>query len=201
VVYTDPALGVRRDYTTTVVLEARTLLHVATLREHELEPAQHGAAAVALASWYNEALYGFEAARGEAIALAVGQSGYRRVYWHPLAITYQQRLAGHAPDRRLGLPVTGSTRPGLIDDLAAEIDSGRLVSPDEVFWEEAAAFTIDERGRAQASPGSHDDMVMAMAGAVRLTRDPGAQQQYGGSSSWGRPRPIRRQLGGTLRVS
>lgn len=175
VVYTDPAEAKGRDYTVTVVLEARSMRHVATLRDNQQEPTQHGQRAIALAQWYNSALYGCEANKGEAILYAAGASGYSRVYWHPRPQTLEGRSSGKQPTHQLGLPVTGQTRTGLIDDLAAEIDSGRLTSPDAVFWRECATFVLDARGRASAMDGMHDDMVMAMAGAVRIARSPGAQ--------------------------
>lgn len=193
VVYTDPSKARGRDYTCTVVVESRTLRHVATLRDNVLEPTQHGAKAVLLAQWYNTALYGCESNIGEAILYAVGASGYPRVYWHPRQQTLRMRLDARLPDRELGLPVTAQTRPGLIDDLAAEIDSGRLTSPDGVFWAECDTFVLDAKGRAAAMDGKHDDLVLAMAGALRIARSPGAQQTLGG----GRPKvQARPALGG-----
>jgi hypothetical protein len=178
VVYTDPAEARGRDYTVTVVLEVRNQRHVATLRDNTQEPTQHGQQAILLAQWYNMALYGCEANKGEAILYAVGAAGYPRVYWHPRTMTVEQRMSGKLPQHQLGLPVTRQTRTGLIEHLAAELDAGRLTSPDEVFWRECDTFVIDSAGRAAAMEGKHDDMVMAMAGALHLARSAGAQYMF-----------------------
>lgn len=174
VIYTDAAEAKGRDYTATLVLEARTLNHVATLREREMEPTEHGRYAVALARWYNEAFAGVERNRGEAILYAYGVEHYPRVYWHqdPFGPPGQQQRESN---KRLGLPVTEQTRPGLIDDLAVAIQSGALQSRDLDFWRECSTFMLDAQGRAQALRTRHDDLVMAMAGALRLSRQPGAQ--------------------------
>ena len=173
VAYTDAAEGKGRDYCATVVLEARTLRHVATLRDNVLEPSQHGVLALALVRWYNGAYYGFERNKGEAIAYAVGTAHYGRVYWHQEQPTQRQRREGAAPVGRIGFPVTEHTRPALLDDLAVAIQTGALESPDAGFWDECAIFIV-RNGRPEAATGQHDDMVMAMAGAVRMARQQGA---------------------------
>lgn len=176
VAYTDSAEGKGRDYTVTVILEARTLRHVATLRDNVLEPGQHAVIAEQLCRWYNTALWGVERNRGEAVLYIVGQTRYPRVYWHEeSAASLQQRIAGVRPTTRLGFPVTEHTRIGLIDDLAEVIEDRTLGSDDAVFWQECRSFVYNERGRPEALEGAHDDCVLAMAGAVRMARQPGAQ--------------------------
>ena len=178
VAYTDAAENRGRDYTVTVILEARSLRHVATLRENVLEPSQHGVTAIRLCRWYNNAYYGVERNQGAAIFYAIGQEHYEPVYWHEQAAqTYGQLTAGREPTKRLGFPVTEQTRSGLLDDLAEVIETGALSSDDDGFWGECATFVLNDRkgGRPEAAVGCHDDIVMAMAGAVRMARQPGAQ--------------------------
>ncbi len=195
IAYTDPALGVRRDYTTTLVAELISggVRHVATLRERELEPSQHGMQAVALSQWYNNALWGCEAAKGEAVLYAAGASGYPRVYRHPRPQTLKARLAG-PPETTPGLPMTGQTRTGFVEDLALWIDSGRYTSFDGAFWDECATFVIDGRGRAAAMDGKHDDLVMAAVGLVQLAQSPGAMRPMRLPSTASAPRTA--SLGG-----
>ncbi|GEM_PF-586255 len=176
VAYTDSAEGKGQDYTVTVILEARTLKHVCTLRENELEPGQHAMVAEKLCRWYNTALWGVERNRGEAVLYVVGQTKYPRVYWHEEGSqTMAQRMNGTRPTQRLGFPVTENTRIGLIDDLAEAIANRSLQSDDGVFWRECQSFVYNERGRPEAAENMHDDCVMAMAGCVRMARQPGAQ--------------------------
>lgn len=175
VVYTDPAEGKGRDYTATVAVEARTLVHVATLRDNTREASQHAAIAVGLARLYNGAFAGWESNKGEQVSYVYGAEGYSRLYWHQAEATLQMRMAGRDGARHLGFPVTAATRPGLIEDLAVAVETYALTSWDENLWKEAASFILTANGRAQAAAGSHDDLVMAMAGAVRIARQPGAQ--------------------------
>lgn len=175
VAYADCAEGKGQDYTVTVVLEARTLRHVATLRDNTREPGQHAAIAVKLCRWYNNAFLGVERAKGEAYFHVVGQEQYSRIYWHQeREQTMAQMMAGSEPTMRRGFPMTQQTKVGLIDDLAVAIESFALSSPDAVVWDEVGTYIVTERG-TMASPGNHDDMVYAVAGAVRMARQPGAQ--------------------------
>lgn len=195
VAYTDSAEGKGQDYTVTIILEARTLRHVATLRDNILEPGQHAVQAEALCRWFNTALWGVERNRGEAVLYIVGQTGYPRVYWHEdNAQTMQQRQAGKEPTKRLGFPVTEHTRIGLIDGLAEVITDRSLQSDDAIYWRECQSFIYNERGRAEAAEGMHDDCVLAMAGAVRMASQPGAQ-----SVRATEPRPLARSYVGGIR--
>lgn len=175
VAYTDSAEGKGRDYTVTVVLEARTLRHVATLRDNEREPGAHANEAAVLCQWFNQAFWGVERNRGEAVLYIVGQIGYPRVYWHEETQTLQQRTAGNGGSKRLGFPLTEQTRIGLIEDVAQVIADRSLQSDDLIWWRECQSFVYNDQGRPEAADGAHDDIVMAMAGAVRMSRQPGAQ--------------------------
>ena len=186
VIYSDAALGVGRDYCATVVLDANTLQHVATLRDNDVEPTTHGGWADHLARWYNSGLWGVESNRGEAIIHVAAERHYPRKYWHESEPTYQQMMKGEKPTKRIGFPVTEHTRVGLLDDLGAVIASYTLTSPDVVFWDETGSFIVNKNGRSEAAPGHHDDMPMAMAGAVRMTKVPGARQMAGEYATTGR---------------
>lgn len=178
VAYTDPAEGKGRDYTVTGIMEARTLRHVATLRENVLPQDRHAALAVKLCRWFNEAYWGVERAKGESIAKEIGSERYpdARLYYHAELATFPQRQKGTIPPRgQFGFPMTEHTRVGLIDDFDGELTSGAFSSPDEVLWRECGTFIINAQGRAEASRGNHDDMVIVGAGLVRMSRQPGAQ--------------------------
>lgn len=163
VMATDPAEGKGRDYTTTVVLETRTLRHVATLRDRVQEPTTHASQAVRLARWYNNAFWVVERAKGEAIigvAMAQGCRLYRE---------FRTPNSVGVP----GFPITAQTRPGLIDDLGKVIASRELNSPDQNFWAECGIFVTTD-GKPQALKGGHDDLPSAMWYAVRGARQPEA---------------------------
>ena len=179
----DGAEGKGLDYTVSYVLEARTLRHVAALRENVLEPSEHGRAAAALAKWYNNAWCMVERSHGEAILMQLALAGCR-IYGHeegtPEQQAFRRRGGGEQRPPSPGMPMTGQTRPGLLDDLAEVVHDRAFSSPDPVFWREAATFvTVVTAGgtrRAQAAAGAHDDTQIAAALAVRMARQPGTQQ-------------------------
>lgn len=166
----DGAEGKGRDYTVTVVFEARTLRHVATFRENVLEPSEHGAYAAQLAKWYNNAWCMVERSHGEAILVQLALAGCQ-VYHHDR----RRREDGSWSEGTPGMPVTGQTRTGLIDDLAECIHDRSLSSDDVVFWRECQSFVYNDAGRPEAQPGAHDDCPSATWLAVRMARQPGAQ--------------------------
>ena len=174
----DGAEGKGIDYTVTHVYEARTLRHVATLRENVLEPAEHGAMAAALAKWYNNAWCMVERSHGEAILIQLTLAGCK-VYKHTEPPTRAQRESGKLSEGTPGFPMTGQTRPGLLDDFSEVVHSRALSSPDPVVWDEAQTFVVVVNAagtrRAEAAGGHHDDCMMASALAVRMARQPGAQ--------------------------
>lgn len=179
VMATDAAEGRGRDYCATGILEARTLLHVATLRDNRLEPTTHAAYAAVLGHWYNQAWWMVEANKGEAILYVAGQTGYPKMYWHETAPTYKQLQDGLEGTKRIGFPVTEHTRVGLLDDLGAAIASYTLQSPDEVLWKELGTFVVNKNGRTEAASGANDDMVLMISEAVRMARQPEAQAMVG----------------------
>ena len=170
----DGAEGKGLDFTVTHVYEARTLRHVATLRENVLEPAEHGQYAAALAKWFNNAWCMVERSHGEAILiqLSLAQCRVYKVYPEGRMISPSGKPALGTP----GMPVTAQTRPGLIDDLAEAIKDRALSSPDLVLWQENAVFIVMPNGRPEAAGGQHDDSTMASALAVRMARQPGATE-------------------------
>ena len=96
-----------------------------------------------------------------------------------------------------GFPMTGQTRPGLLDDFAEVIHDRSFSSPDPVFWQEAGSFvvvvTAANNKRAQAARGAHDDTQMAAALAVRMSRQPGAQSVKALAESTGGERERNRE--------
>lgn len=175
VMYTDAAEGKGLDYTVTVVLEARALRHVATLRDNDREPSVHGSIARRVASEYGNPLWGGERLFGAAILAAIGQ--YPKLYWHEeRERTMQQMIAGRQPTKRLWMPMTQQVRVLLIEELAVAIETHALTSPSDTYWQECNTFVLNQDGKAEASPGHHDDYPMAMAGALRMAAQPGAKR-------------------------
>lgn len=182
IIYTDPADGVGRDYTTTTIAEAKTLNIVARFRENRLEPEVHGAKARLLAVWYNTAYASWERAKGEGIAMAF--AGYSRIHYWEAEQTLQQKRLGLEGQKRPGIPVTEDSRTDLISGLALAIETGQLNDPDTDAHEELRYFVKVEhkladgriRYRDQAAAGKHDDIVMCLCGIVALSKVPAASR-------------------------
>ena len=162
----DGAEGKGLDYTVTHVLDARSLRHVASIRERVLEPGEHGELSAAMAKWYNDAWCIVERSHGEAIIAVLHARGCK-LYRH------KEDPASERPGT-LGFPMTVVTRPGMLADLAQAITGG-LTSADASFWQECATFVVGER-RAEAAAGMHDDSPMAMSLAVRMAGRPEGQR-------------------------
>lgn len=185
--YTDPALGVKRDYTVTAIMEARTRRHVATLRENVLEPTQHGSLAAKLCRWFDVKIIGVEREKGEAVLAALNADEWcrARLYWHEAERNYQATREHREASKRLGFPMTEHTRKGLIDDLGQAIVDRSMSSDDTEFWRECSQFIVKpglngREGRPEAMPGAHDDLVIVLAGLLRMSAQPGAQAQPAG---------------------
>ena len=164
------------DFDCTEVVNANTLTHVAELHG-KWEPDYFGEISAELGMVYNRALWGVENApqgHGHTILATAKRLEYPRLYWHQLERNRHQVLLALEASSKLGWPTTESTKPGLIDDLASAIATGRLHSWSKDFWGECMSYVVDERGRTNASKGMHDDRPMAMAIARRMAMQPGA---------------------------
>ena len=185
----DVAEGLARgDYSCTVVLNARTLEHAATLHGH-WEPSEFARLSDALCRSFGGALWGIERNNhGHAVLLAAKEVlHYPRLYWHADALgqTNRQLVAGALPTKRLGWPTTTGTKPALIDGLAELIAAYALPSPDAGFWSECQTYVREANGSTGAAEGCHDDRVMALAIARRMAQEPGATTVRAGLTTAG----------------
>lgn len=173
----DPAEGLPHgDWSVTQVLLARTKEHVATIKGH-FEPGYFTQISAEVGIFYNTALWGWERNNhGHTMTeVADKQLHYPRMYQHPQAEqTMRQRREGILPQEKYGFPTTVQTRPKLIDDLAAVVDTYTLVSPSQSLWNEARTFIIDENGKARGADGTTDDEIIALGLANHVANQPGA---------------------------
>jgi hypothetical protein len=106
----------------------------------------------------------------------LGQRGVSRIYQHvDNPLTPQQRQAGIEEKRRPGFPMTEHTKRGLIDRLAGLIEAIAVSVGDKRMLAQLGEYIVTERMTTEAAPGSHDDLVIALAGAAMLAEQPGAQ--------------------------
>ncbi len=138
------------------VLDRETGEQVAELHGR-VPPDRFGHLLDALGRWYNRALLAVERNNHGHSTLNTLRNNcrYPRLYWH---VRYDQSGTSKPV---LGWPTDQSTKPILVDDLAAAIAGGHLLirSPDLV--DECLTFVTTDSGAQEAQEGKFDDRVMA----------------------------------------
>lgn len=156
------------DYFVAQVLDNTTGEQVAVLRQKFDEDA-FARQVMCLGYYYNTALLGIEANFSTYPIKECTRLLYPRQYTREVQDTYTQRF-----ERRFGFMTTSKTRPVAIAQLvrAARENAGEI--NDAQTLREMLVFVRDERGRAAAMAGEHDDCVMALAIAHEIR----PQQRY-----------------------
>jgi len=176
VMYTDTSEGLPgQDPASTVLLDPRTLTHVASVHG-TFEPGALAAYSARMGAFYNYAMWGVERNNhGHAVILAAREVlRYTRLwYTEDRPPTMRQELDGNRPPERAGFLVTNLTKHAIIDQMVQEVESYRLTSWDKDFWLECRWLEVKPGGKVAAVDGAHDDRVMSMAGAIRMARIPG----------------------------
>ncbi len=137
------------DFAAVQVVEVATGLQCAELQER-LRPAELAAACAALGREYGGALVAVERNNHGAGVLAFLQTEHR------YSRIYEQ-------DRQPGWLTSAASKP----EAVARLGTLLAGSPERFMscrlLAECRSFVVDERGRAGATAGAHDDLVMAMA--------------------------------------
>ena len=93
---------------------------------------------------------------GHTILAVLEASQYPEVYRHR---EYNQ--SNGTSYLQAGFPTTSTTRPMVLDALDEVMRKGTLQNPDPRFWLECNTFHRNATGKAEATPGKHDDRVVA----------------------------------------
>lgn len=169
VVGVDFASGRNHDNSAIVVLDVDKFDVVATHRS-KLSPAEVLIEAQQLGLRYNTALIVPERSGiGQALVdRLVDEYHYPNVFREtdPAAVKYSR-------GQRWGLATSARNRPSMLEEVAHLLHSDQLGIPDMRVLSEldSFVFTKDDDTRAEAEAGKWDDMVMALAFAVRGMRD------------------------------
>lgn len=177
VAYTDPAEGKGHDNMATACgiprANGKGVDLAWVLEDTDREPTAHASIVVDLLEHYGLPLWGIERAKGEAVFQVAGARQYSRLYWHEdTAQTNLQRMAGRPVSLRPGFPMTASTKRGLIDAFAADLESMLIGCPDERTLDELGTYVIDAQGRTNAVAGGQDGLVIALAGLRLMASQP-----------------------------
>ena len=163
--------GIGGSRSAAIVLDSRTLRHVATL-SGLWEPFTYTQLLVALGKRYNNAVIAPER-NNHGISVVEGLS---HLYNYP-NIFHSRTI--QSKELRLGWLTNTQTRPLMLDTLRAALADESFFTQDEELVEELYTFEEDERGKAKAATGMKDDRVLAAAIAV-AARDqyPAVRRSY-----------------------
>jgi len=154
----DVALGVKGDYSVATVMNSDREV-VAIYRSNIVDPVRYGKILFYLGRWFNNALVCPEA---NSIGIATVQQLFGMNYPN----LYQQRKTANTTTdgiNHLGFKTTTATRAPIISNLRRMIEDEDIAIPSVLAIEELRNFIVTPQGKAEASVGHHDDMVMSLA--------------------------------------
>jgi hypothetical protein len=171
VIGADPAGGgTDADASSATVLERGTGRHVATLHGY-WSPWDFAGKLAALGSLYNNACLAVERENhGTAVLQALDRDcKYGNIY-------SQTRDDGAAAGHRPGWLTNAATRAPMLDAFDAAHRRDIFVTNDVDLLGEMRTFIINDKGKAEGKPGTHDDRVMATGIAWAVATQPTGYQ-------------------------
>lgn len=139
------------------VLDNITGEQVAVLR-HPFDEDVYARELYCLGKYYNNALIGIESNFSSYPIKELERLGYDKQYIRQSEDTFTHKI-----QNAYGFKTTSATRPVIIGNLVQIIRDGIELINDKDTLEEMLTFVRNEKGRAEAQQGSHDDLIMALA--------------------------------------
>ncbi len=149
--------GEGSDFFVAQVLDNITGEQVAILR-HRYDEDTYAKQVCCLGNYYNGALVGIEANFSTFPIKRLEQLGYRNQY-----VREQEDTFTGAIRKAYGFRTNAQTRPVIIGELVEAMRDGIHLVNDRTTLEEMLTFVRNEKMRAEAEEGAHDDCVMALA--------------------------------------
>ncbi len=149
--------GEGSDYFTAHVIDNITGEQVATMK-HQMDEDLYTRQMYCLGNYYNEALVGIEANFSSFPIKELERLGYDNQYVRKKEDTFTKKLV-----KSYGFRTTSTTRPVIIAELVKIVREEIEKINDKATLEEMLTFVRNEKGRAEAQEGSHDDLVMGLA--------------------------------------
>jgi hypothetical protein len=168
VIGADVSLGVGRDYSTAVVMNAKREV-CAVYRNNTIDPSQFGDLLFYLGRYYNNALLAVESnSMGIATLNRLTQMGYVNMY-------YQTKMANVSREEgtRIGWRTTSASKPAIIGFLKNAIEQEDIWIPSRIIIGELMNYVADDSGKTNAIVGHNDDTVIALAIALEVIRTHG----------------------------
>jgi len=161
----DVSLGVGQDYSVAVVLNSKRQI-VALYRDNHVDPAVFGRDLFYLGRYFNNALLAVESnSMGVSTLQKLKEMKYVNLY-------YQTQIANLTDEDgvRLGFRTTSASKPAIISNLKNWIDNDEVAIWSRDIVNELRDYVSDDKGKTNASKGSTDDAVMALAIAAEVYR-------------------------------
>ena len=145
------------DYYTGHVLDAKTGLQVATLK-NQFDPDLYTRQMYCLGKHYKNALISIEANFDSYPIRELQRLGYSNQYVREKIDEYTGKL-----EKRFGFKTTQKTRPTIIANLIQIVREETGLINDRDTLEELLTIIRNEKGRIEAPEGGHDDQMMGLA--------------------------------------
>ena len=149
--------GEGSDYFTSHVLDAKTGIQVATLKQ-QFDADQYAKQMYCLGVYYKNALIGIEANFDSYPIMELQRLGYTNQYTREAVDTYTGKT-----EKRFGFKTTPLTRPTIISRLIEIVREHCDTINDKDTLEELLTIIRNEKGRIEAPEGGHDDQMMGLA--------------------------------------
>lgn len=154
--------GEGSDYFTGHVLDARSGLQVAVLK-HQTDSDLYSRQMYCLGMYYKQALIGIESNFDSFPIKELVRLGYPNLYIREREDKYSEII-----EKSYGFRTTTVTRPVIISNLIKIVRENTRLINDVDTLKEMLMFVRNEKGRAEAQEGEHDDLVMGLAIAYRV---------------------------------
>ena len=172
--------GEGSDYFVGQVLDNMTGRQVCTLR-HRMDEDLYAKQMYCLGIYYNTALIAIEANFSSYPIKELERLGYPKQYVRTAEDTYTRK-----PKESFGFKTTAVTRPVIIAGLVEIVRESVELMNDADTLGEMLTFVRNEKGRAEAEEGAHDDCVMSLAIAyyARPQQDYTPKKAKGKKAKW-----------------
>lgn len=149
--------GEGSDYFVAQVLDARTGRQVARLR-HQMDEDLYTKQVYCLGIYYNTALIGIETNFSSYPIMELQRLNYPNQYIREHFDTYTNKVS-----KSFGFRTTSITRPVIVSNLVQIIRESVELIQDRLTLDELKTIVRNEKGKAEAPEGGHDDLMMALA--------------------------------------
>ncbi len=151
--------GLGIDFYTAKVINNLTRKTAATLHKQSMDDDIYAEQLYCLGKYYNEALIGIE------VNYSLQPTKYlaEKLKYSNLYVREQLDNISKKVVKRFGFETNSKTRPVILSDLVTLIREDVTIEEDAATLKEMLTFVKNDKGRAEAMEGFHDDLVMALA--------------------------------------